>query len=188
MFAIAALSLICLMALNTNKSIMADNDRLNQGQFGVVAISLAQSLSEEAMSKFFDAKTETAITGELTSLSQLTPVNLLGPGPTERYRNGATGFNDVDDYNDLFLVYKSANPSDTASTPGSDWETIVPNLDSKYFVKARVQYIDITRLTDTDPMNDTSSTPTWHKRITVTVINPATKDTLVYPSIISYWN
>ena len=188
MFALGALSLMGYMALNTNKAIMAENERLNQSQFGLTAISLAQSLSEEAMTKYFDAASESAVTGEISNVSNLTPAGSLGHGGSEHYRNASSDFNDFDDYDDLFIVYKSTNPADTISTPGSDWETAVPNLDSKYFIRAKVQYINIDNLSDTNPLNDTSSTQTWHKRLTVTVINPTTKDTLVYPTIMSYWN
>lgn len=188
MFALAALALVGYLTLNTNRTIVDQNDRLNRANFGITAVALAQSLTQEAMSKYFDARDETQITGELHDPSELTPVNALGHGPTERYRNGTNDFNDFDDYNNLFLVYKSTNPADTASTSGSDWEKAVPNLDSKYFLKARVQYIDISRLSDTNEANDTSAVPTWHKRLRVTVINPTSKDTLVTSVIMSYWN
>lgn len=188
MFALGALSLVSFMVLNTNKSLMSNNERVNQGQYGITAISLAQSLSEEAMSKYFDAKLESEITGELTSTADLTPVGSLGPGSTERYRDGTNDFNDFDDYNNLFIVYKSTNPADTAATAGSHWETAIPNLDSKYFVRAQVQYIDISKLNDANPLNDISPVPTWHKKLTVTVINATTRDTLVLPTIMSYWN
>lgn len=182
MFAIAALSILSYMALTANRNVASANDRMNTGEFGITAISLATSLVEEAMGKMFDAKIEDATTGELTSTSQLTPASSLGHGAGEQYRNGTSDFNDFDDFNNLFIVYKSNVAADTAKTTGSDWETIVPNIHAKYYVKSRVQYVSHTNL------NATSSVPTWHKKITVTVINPVSKDTLVFPAVMSFWN
>ncbi len=186
LFALGALSIMGTLGLNANKTIIAENTRINSGESGITAVGLAQSLVEEAMGKYFDAKIDTAITGEITLTSQLTPVDQLGPGPNENYRAGTNDFNDFDDFNNLFLVYKSSNPSDTASTSGSDWETIVPSLEAKYFVKTKVTYISV-NVSNIPQANSASSVPTWHKKLTVTVINPTSRDTLVYPAIMSYW-
>lgn len=186
LFALGALSIMGSLGLNANKAIMAESARINSGESGITSVGLAQSLVEEAMGKYFDSKTETAITGEITSTADLTPVSALGPGPSERYRGGVNDFNDVDDFNNLFLVYKSSNPSDTASTSGSNWETIVPSLEAKYYVKTKVSYVRVAG--SNIPIADSESTvPTWHKKLTVTVINPTSRDTLVYPAVMSYW-
>lgn len=186
LFALGALSIMGSLGLNANKAIMAESARINSGESGITAVGLAQSLVEEAMGKYFDAKIDTSITGEITSTTELTPLSALGPGPSERYRGGANDFNDFDDFNNQFLVYKSSNPSDTASTSGSSWETIVPSLEAKYYVKTKVRYVRVNM--SNIPMADSISTvPTWHKQLTVTVINPTSRDTLVYPAIMSYW-
>jgi hypothetical protein len=111
MFALLALSILGYLALNVDRAILSENDRVNRGEFGITALSLAQSLVEEAMGKYFDARPETSILGEISTTTALTSPDSLGRGPTERYRYGTDDFNDFDDYNNLFLVYKSDNPN-----------------------------------------------------------------------------
>jgi hypothetical protein len=191
MFAMGALSIMGYLALNTDKALMNDNERVSRGEFGITALAIAQSVAEEAMSKYFDAKIETATGGEVARTDSLTPLALLGKGPTEKYRDGANDFNDFDDFNNLFLVYKSGNPSDTAKTTGSHWETVVPNLERKYFVKCTVNYVQVNSGVPNPDV--VSTTPTWHKRMLIKVINPeafqpTADDTVTYPIIMSYWN
>jgi hypothetical protein len=186
MFALGALMLIGHLVLNTNRAFMSEHNRLDNAEFGITAIALAQSLVEEAMGKYFDANPETSISGEITSTSDLTAVGSLGHAVSEKYRDGTNDFNDFDDFNNLFLVYKSSNPADTAKTTGSDWETIIPNLEAKTYVKARVEYVKVNG--SNIPIADSvSNVQTWHKKITVTVINPTTQDSLKYSAIMSYW-
>jgi hypothetical protein len=103
----------------------------------------------------------------------------------ESYRANVPGtksFNDFDDYNNLFIVYKSNVAGDTARTPGSSYETTVPGIRAKYFVKARVNYVN------QNDLNGFTTAKTWHKKITVTVTSPSFKDTLVFPAVMSFWN
>jgi hypothetical protein len=171
---------------------MSDNERVNRGEFGITALAIAQSVAEEAMSKYFDAtNSEMSLPGEIKSADSLTSVDRLGKGPTEKYRDGTNDFNDFDDFNNLFIVYKSSNPLDTARTTGSHWETVVPNLERKYLVKCTVNYVKVTG--GVPKLDSVSTTPTWHKRMLVKVINPqafqpTADDTVTYPIIMSYWN
>jgi hypothetical protein len=191
MFAMGALSIMGYLALNMDKALMSDNERVNRGEFGITALAIAQSVAEEAMSKYFDAKVETATSGEIMNTDSLTAVAYLGKGSTEKYRDGTNDFNDFDDFNNLFLVYKSNNPSDTAKTTGSHWETVVPNLERKYFVKCTVNYVKVS--SGIPALDSVSTTQTWHKRMLIKVINPqafqpTADDTVTYPIIMSYWN
>lgn len=186
MFGLACIVLLGIVILNANGSLLESSEVMNDSEFGITAISLATSLVEESMGKMFDAAIEDSTTGQLTSTSQLTAANALGHSGVEEYRDPVYDFNDFDDFNNLFLVYKSDNPADTARTPGSDWETIVPGVRSKYFVRAKVVYVPW------NDLNGASSIPTWHKKIIVTVTRPQPKptkaDTLVFPAVMSYWN
>lgn len=186
MFAAAAVALIGFIALSLHRAVATEYERINEGDFGITAIALAQSLVQEAMGKYFDANPDTSIPSSITSVSALTPVSALGHAPIERYRSSLRDFNDFDDYNNLFIVFKSNNPADTASTPGSDWETIVPNIKAKIFVKARVQYVKVNQFGIPLP-DSVSAVPTWHKKLTVSVIDPTARDTLRYAAIMSYW-
>jgi MSHA pilin protein MshD len=187
MFALAAFVILGLITLSATKGILSQNETVNDADTGIAAISLAQSLIQEAMSKYFDANPETATPASLDNPAHLTDVNHLGHGPTEKYHDGANDFNDFDDFNGLFLVYKSSNPADTARTPGSDWETVVPGLKAKFYVKATVEYVKVDAA-DIPIPDQVSNQRTWHKKLTVRVINTTTKDTLVFRAIQSYWN
>jgi hypothetical protein len=182
MFAIAALSLIGYLALSSNRNIASAQEDVNRGEFGTTAVSLATSVIEEAMGKMFDANIEDSLLAPVKNTGHLTHNHNLGPDAGEAYHVPGKDFNDFDDFNNLFLVFKSSNPADTVSTPGSNRETIVPNLRSKYYIRTKVGYVHLNHLDDVSPAR------TWHKKITVTVINATTQDSLVYPAIMSYWN
>jgi len=193
---VASLSILGLLVLNSNNTIIETNDIQNDSEFGITAVSLATSLVEESMGKMFDAVVADT-NNTLTDSMLLTASAGLGHSGSESYRGhigGTEDFNDFDDYNNLFLVYKSNNPADTASTAGSDYEVTVPGIRSKYFVRARVVYVQPANL------NGASIVPTWHKKIIITVTRPnlhslrerqmgqAKADTLVFPAIMSFWN
>jgi hypothetical protein len=137
---------------------------------------------EEASGKMFDEVIAGVNPAAVYDSSLFTlPANLNREGG-ETYR-GTPDFDDFDDFNNLFLVYKSEVPADSVLTAGSSKEFVVKGLRAKYFVKTRVVYVN-------PPNLDVAYTvrPTWHKKIIVTVTSPASKDTLVYPAIMSYWN
>lgn len=195
---LAALGLLGILTLSTNSNVMQSNQIQNNSEVGVTSVSLATSIVEEAMGTMFDSAIGDTSTGPVDSLSQLTPPGSLGHSVLESYRANIPGtkdFNDFDDFNNLFLVYKSDNPADTARTPGSDYEFTVPGIRNKYFVRTKVVYVDPAAL------NGVSSVCTWHKKITVTVtssfphigsaaqqLQDSLSNTLVYPAVMSYWN
>ena len=167
MLVIGAVVLLGVLILNANSSVYQATDTMYTSEFGVTAISLATSIVEEASGKMFDKAIADTNAAAVYDSSYFTTPALLGP----------------DDFNGLFLVYKSNVAADTASTPGSNWETIIPGIRAKYFVHCTVCYVN-------PPNLDVAYTirQTWHKKIIVTVTSPSSNDTLVYPSIMSYWN
>ncbi len=196
---VCSMTLLGLLSLRTNSTIIQANQTQNNSEFGVTAVSLATSIVEEAMGTMFDSSIGDTVSAAVdTSLSKLTAPGSLGHSGTESFRGAKPGtidFNDFDDFHNLFLVYKSDHPSDTAKTTGSDYEFIVPGIRSKYFVRAKVTYVNIANL------NSTTNVRTWHKKIVVTVSTPYPKignaaqqlqdslsRTLVFPAVMSYWN
>jgi hypothetical protein len=180
---VGALSLLGVLILTANTNILETYDAQNTSEFGISAVSLATSLIEEAMGEMYDAAIEDSTYTDLTDSTRLTWP--LGPGAMESYRGNEPGtkpFNDFDDYNNLFLVYKSNVAGDTARTAGSSYEMVVPGIRAKYFVKARVNYVHPNNL------NGSTTAKTWHKKITVTVTSPSFKDTLSFPAVMSFWN
>lgn len=92
MLTLGALLLLSLLTLRVNSSQLTTQDTMQNSKFGILAVSVASSIIEEASEKAFDEKTDSNF---VSSLNQLTPVAGLGPG------NGETQdmFNDFDDYN-----------------------------------------------------------------------------------------
>ena len=180
MLVVAALSILGILVLNANRTVLETNDTQNQSEFGINAVSLATSIVEEAMGKMFDEAIADSNTGELSDPLQLTSAATLGKEGAEAYRAGVDDFNDFDDFHKLFLVYKS--PADSLATPGADREVIVPGIRDRYFVRSRVEYVS-----DATP-DIAVAFPTWPKKMTVTVTSSSSRDTLVYPALMSYWN
>jgi hypothetical protein len=185
--AVGALSLLGLLILNTNGTLLSTDLVMNESEFGITAVSLATSLVEEAMGKSFDSVVSDT-TNPLTDPSTFTPTGSLGHSASESYRASqpsTTDFNDFDDYNDLFLVYKSNVATDTVHTPGADYEQVVTGIHSKYYLKAKVRYVDPNNL------QGYSVAQTRHKKLTVTVTrpkpNPTRQDTLIFSAVISFW-
>ena len=182
MLVVGAIALLGVLILNANSSVYEASDTMYTSEFGVTAISLATSIVEEASGKMFDQAIAGTNPVAVYDSSLFTAPGSLGPDAGEAYR-GTKDFNDIDDYDRLFIVYKSDVAADTVSTPGSKWETIVPGIRAKYFVRCVVSYVN-------PPNLDIAYTTrqTWHKKITVTVTSPSSTDSLVYPAIMSYWN
>jgi hypothetical protein len=183
MMVIVALAMLGMLMLNANNTVLETNDTQNASEFGITAVSLATSIVEEASGKMFDEVIADSTTSVLSAATQLTAVTALGKDGSETYRSSTLDFNDYDDFHGLSLVFKS--PLDSAVTPGVTREFVVPGIRAKYLVRCRVEYV-----ADTD-LDCAVNYRTWHKRLTVTVTapgNPVMRDSLVYPTVVSYWN
>ena len=90
MITIGAIMLLTLVIIRVNNGFLSTDEVLMRSKFGVLAVSLATSMIEEANGKAFDNNTDTT---SVTSTTQLT--NSLGPASGEQY----SSFNDVDDFN-----------------------------------------------------------------------------------------
>jgi hypothetical protein len=180
MLVVCALSILGILVLNANRTVLETNDTQNQSEFGINAVSLATSVVEEAMGKMFDEVIADSNTGELSDPKQLTSSVGLGKEGADAYRSGVNDFNDFDDFHNLFLVYK--NPVDSLATAEADKEIEVPGIRDRYFVRSEVVYV-----AGADP-DVAVAARTWHKKIIVTVTSSSSKDTLIYPALMSYWN
>jgi hypothetical protein len=156
-FALFAMALLSTMVVSMNRSVGNSNQVVFQSKLGVTAISIASSIIEEAQGKSFDANTDEDIA---TSTTQLTAVNNLGRETGESYPDS---INDFDDFNN---VIKQLTPD---------------TLSGSFTVQCRVNYID--------PLspNTIQSSPTWHKKLTVSVTSPQMIDTVKAEYVFSYW-
>jgi hypothetical protein len=139
---IGALGLLSLLILNANRAVLGNTRTVYTGQYATTAISIAQSYVLEATVKEYDNKT--------IGLPLTTDVakfsTILGP---ETGETSIGKFNDVDDYNGYAAMLTM--PTDPLTG---------------YNVSMIVEYVD---------ENDYSvvrSSPTFYKRITVSVTVP----------------
>ena len=104
---IGALVLLGIFTLAAN-SLMSENIRLaEENEYYLTALSLAESVIQEAKTKSFDQNTSAL---PVTSQAQLTNPTFLGPELSEAFAlpdsgsgglfRSTTAYNDVDDYND----------------------------------------------------------------------------------------
>ncbi len=152
---IAAMMLLSILVLRINSMALNTGKALYDSKFGLLATSIATSMMEEINSKAFDANTDSV---SVTSLSQLTAPNKLGPESGEVYPN----YDDVDDYNG-YTRTDSSMPS------------------AVFNVSCKVVYVNAAS------PDSPSTSATWNKKITVTVSSPSMQDTVRLSTIFSYW-
>lgn len=159
MITVGALMLLSVVILRVNTGNLNTNEVLINSKINILAISLANSMCEEATSKAFD---EYTLTKPAELISNLTLPSSFDEG--ESYPN----FDDMDDYNN-FTYYDSVS--------GADY----------YEIKCAVAYVDTTN------PDITTTSRTWHKKITVKVTSKGmldaygNQDTVEMSSIRSYW-
>jgi len=108
--------LLALLVLRVNNNFLRTSDIMYSTKYGVLAISLATSIIEEASGKKFDANTDTT---SIDDVADLTAPTGLGPKYGEIY----PFFNDFDDFN-RFTKTDSTLPS------------------AKFDIKCRVVYVE----------------------------------------------
>ncbi len=172
---VGAIALLGIVILNANSTVYQTTDTMYNSEFGITSVSLATSIVEEASGKYFDEVVTTSLAGDIVDSSKFTVPSKLGPDSAEAYPN----FDDFDDFNGLNLVYMS--PLDTDSSGAK--KIVTPGIRAKYYLSAKVEYVQPPNL-DAAVLGHS----TWHKKITVKVWSPSAKDTLNYPSVMSYWN
>ncbi|MBU2494138.1 MAG: hypothetical protein KJ571_16040 [Bacteroidetes bacterium] len=106
MITIGAIMLLTLVIVRVNNGFLSTDSVLMRSKFGVLAVSLATSMIEEANGKAFDHNTDTT---SVSAITQLT--STLGPETGETYST----FNDFDDYHN-YLRY-TATDSTIVSAP-----------------------------------------------------------------------
>ena len=179
---VVAMFLLGIIIFSAN-STLADNDIvIKNSEFGVAAISLATSLIEEVEGKVFD---EAANDSGVTKLANLTLPAYFGPDANESYRttdSTMSDFDDLDDFDGFSIEYVSDPSRPQIATYRGDSK----GFRADYLVKAKVVYVNAGG--GVADLNSFSASPTWHKKLIVTVTSPSSRDTLVFPTIISYWN
>jgi len=158
LFSIGALLILSLTVLKMNNFILANDTVMQDSKLGILAVSLATSLIEEASKKAFDANT---VDNEVAACSLLTGYP-LGRGAGEIEDSSQT-FNDFDDYDDYHYHYDYL--------PAAEYD-----LDCK------VYYVN-----PSNPETKVGN-KTWHKKMEVTVTSESMTDTVRMSTIYSYWH
>ena len=91
MITLAAIVLLSMVILRVTTNFLTTDDVLMESKFGVLGISLATSMMEEATGKAFDEESDS---GSILTLADL---SAIGPDAGEVYPN----FDDFDDYDGL---------------------------------------------------------------------------------------
>ena len=92
LLALGALALLSFLVLRVNSTQINSMDNMQNTKYGLVAVSLASSVLEDASRRAFDDKT---INSAVTATTSLTSPSNLGTESGEVYST----FDDVDDYN-----------------------------------------------------------------------------------------
>lgn len=94
MITLAAIVLLSMVILRVTTNFLSTDDVLMESKFGVLGISLATSMMEEATGKPFDEESDS---GTVLLISDL---SAIGPDAGEIYPN----FDDFDDYDGLIKI------------------------------------------------------------------------------------
>ncbi len=180
--ATGAMFLLGVIILSANSTFLQNEKVVTDSEFGVAAISLATSLIEEAQGKSFDQAT---VDSGVTSPTDLTPAAYFGPSADESYRSTEptkSDFDDLSDFNGFWIEYVN----DTTQPQVATYRGNSKGFRADYCLRVKVEYV--TAGGGTADLDNPSASRTWHKKLTVTVTSPSSSDTLVVPTIISYWN
>ena len=97
MITLAAMMLLSLVILRVNNGFLSTNTVLMETKFGVLGVSLATSVIEEATGLAFDENTNGATVSSVGDLSTLGPDG-------EVYKDNVNPFDDFDDYEGLVYI------------------------------------------------------------------------------------
>jgi len=139
---IAAMALLSSVILNVNKNSLTTTMNISETKYRILAVSMANTIIEEAMSKSFDENTtDNKLVSNTSQLSTLKADN----GETSRLQ-----FDDFDDFNNYVDSLQTDSTYDF--TPMT--------------IKCRVYYVD--PYSSLDSVNY----KTWYKRIKVSITSP----------------
>jgi len=158
MLTLLAMMMLTLLSVRMNSSVLQTQETMQNSKFGLAAISLATSIIENANKLSFD---EITIDSSITNTNALTSINNLGVVGVE-HSNKPAEFNDFDDYNNFQYDERKL-------------------ASAYYHISCKVSYV-IPTTPDVD-----SNSPTFNKKLTVSVSSISMQDTVKISTIFSYW-
>ena len=166
MLTVGAFFLLAVVILTVNRGLLSNNSVMIDNRYGILGVSLANSMMERATSKAFDEQSDTL---GLTSTNSLTVVNSLGLDAGETISN-PDSFDDFDDFN----CYKTTPKTDTLLLEGTTNKIIFKTY-------CQVNYVEASN------PGVVSTNRTWHKRLIVSVTSTGLQDTIKLSTVYSYW-
>jgi len=164
---VVAMLLLSLLILRVGSSTIVNQESMQNSKFGVVAVSIATSILEEATMKSFDENANTDPRTYFANVTELTVSGSFGIDAGE-IADSIETFDDFDDFHGLNKAY-----------------TKLPS--AAFTISCQVNYVD-------DAAVITASR-TWHKMLTVTItspsiVKPGTNDMqpLIFSKIFSYFH
>jgi len=155
---LGALLLLSILTLRVNTSQLTTQETMQNSKFGVLAVSVATSIMEEASEKAFD---ESTVDDWVDNINLLTSTNKFGTDVGENPDSSNT-FDDFDDF-DGYSIVDSTMPS------------------AVFNVSCVVKYVD------PDIEDFITTTNTWHKQLIIKVTSPSMADSIEMTKIFSYW-
>lgn len=142
---VAAMLLLSILILRVGSSTIVNQESMQNSKFGVLAVSIANSILEEATMKSFDENANTNPRTYFGNENELTVSGAFGIDAGEDADSIVT-FDDFDDFHSFTKTY-----------------TELPS--AIFTISCQVNYID-------DAAVITASR-TWHKMLTITVTSPS---------------
>ena len=157
---VGAMMLISILVLRISSTQLTTQDSMQNSKFGILAISLAGSLLEQASQKAFD---EASTDNFVSSLNLLSSKGDFGGGKeTGEIAGLLNTFDDYDDF-DNYTNIDSTMPSAT------------------FEIHCTVDYVDPSL------PGFISANKTWHKMMTVTITSTSMTDAVTLRKVFSYW-
>jgi len=178
MITILAMLLLSISILTINRQTMTTNDTMMSSRYGLMALSLGNSIIQDATALSYDEKTGHG--GSVSDSTQFTASASLGLDGTAELASNPNTFDDFDDYN----CYKTTPKTDVIIVDA----TVTPNKTMTFNSLCQVDYVQ------SGNPSVVSSTQTWSKRMMIKIYSPDLinsftnkPDTLRLSTVFSYY-
>jgi MSHA pilin protein MshD len=165
MITILAMLLLTMTILTINRQSLTTNDTMGSSRYGLMALSLANTIIQDATGLAYDEKTS-ANQSAVSDSTQFTTPALLGTDGVAELASNPNTFDDFDDYN----CYRTTPKTDVIIIDA----TTTPNKTMTFYSLCRVDYVD------SGNPSVVKNNQTWSKRLMITVYSPDLVNSFTY--------
>jgi MSHA pilin protein MshD len=165
MITILAMLLLTMTILTINRQSLTTNDTMGSSRYGLMALSLANTIIQDATGLAYDEKTSANQSAVSDSTKFTAPASLGLDGVAELASNPNT-FDDFDDYN----CYRTTPKTDVIIVDA----TTTPNKTMTFYSLCRVDYVD------SGNPSVVKNNQTWSKRLMITIYSPDLVNSFTY--------